>query len=117
MEGFINIDIVNSAPPSECEESDEIIILSKTPASISPLEFRLDEALFSPVGISALSSPKFVEMILSSQSYLGLIQDKVDNPEPRQKSRPKNKECHKCRICGSVSESLALASCSCYCKP
>ena len=116
MEGFITIDIVNSAPPSECEESDEIIILSKTPASISPLEFLLDEAFFSPVGISALSSPKFVDMILSSQSYLGFPQDKPVPPESPEKSKTKTKELHKCRTCGSVSEVLTLTSYSCHCK-
>ena len=116
MEDFITFDVVNSAPPSECEDTDDIIVLSKVPASIQNLEFSLEEALFSPAGISALSSPKFVEMILASQHFSSAVQEDTKMNETRKKSIIKDIKHNKCRSCNLISDNLNTISCGCYCN-
>lgn len=116
MEGFIFFDVVNSAPPSECDDSEEIVVLSKTPVSTGNVDFSLEDALFSPTGVSALSSPKFVELILTSQKAPPISQEKHEAAETKKKNVNKDIKHPKCRSCGHQSDNISLSSCNCYCK-
>ncbi|OMJ72808.1 hypothetical protein SteCoe_28672 [Stentor coeruleus] len=114
MEGFIFFDVANSAPPSECDDSEEIVVLSKTPFSAGNVDFSLEDALFSPTGVSALSSPKLVELILSSQKAPPISHEKHETTETKKKNVYKDIKYPKCRSCGHHSDNISLDSCNCY---
>lgn len=116
MEDFLCFDVVNSAPPSECEDTDEIVVMSKKPLSVAPLEFSLDEALFSPVGISAFSSPNFVEMILASQNNLHQVHEQTCKGVSTPKTSHKDAKLHKCPACNMFSDKPLRPSGRCYCN-
>ena len=114
MDELISFDVINSAPQSECEDS-EIFVLAKTPAFVSSLEFTVEEALFSPTGISSFSSPKFVEMVLSAPAS-AIVQEKPEKAESKKKTLHKPEKNKKCKECGLASESLTFLSCKCGCN-
>jgi hypothetical protein len=115
MEKLLCFDVVNSAPVSECEDTDEVLVFSRTPASLGNLEFKVDEILFSPTGVSVLSSLNFVETFLASQSIPKPI-EKKDKTHESYKTSVKNPKNLKCNSCEMVSEDLRTLSCKCCCN-
>jgi hypothetical protein len=114
MDEYFSFDVLNSAPESECEESEEIIVLHPSP-SLFPsdlLQVSSDFSHFSPAGISSISSPKFIELLVETRKAAKLASSKSSKKNSR-KAQVLEKEL--CRLCGKNSGKPGKY-CSCFCK-
>lgn len=101
MEESISQSILHSAPQSECEDSEDLIVISETP-SILPFtlpSFSPQKNSFSPVGISTLSSPNFIDMLLSTRNNLSEQREKSLKKPRKSKTKP-SKTKAVCSLCG-----------------
>jgi len=117
MEESISQSILHSAPQSECEDSEDLIVVSETP-SILPFtlpSFSAQKNFFSPVGVSTLSSPNFIDMLLSTRKNLSEQREK-SLKKPR-KSKPKpSKTKALCSLCGEKRLIAKILECKCVCN-
>lgn len=117
MEESISLSILHSAPQSECEDSEELTVISSGPSILpSPLPtFSSQNMQFSPVGISTLSSPNFIELLLATRRDL-LEQKEKSLKKSRKPKKKSTKTKLLCVNCRELKSSYKILDCKCVCN-
>ena len=113
MEDYFSFDVLNSAPESECEESEEIIVLNPSP-SLFPLpqtDFSNAIIQFSPAGVSSISSPKFIELLIETRKAAKIASSKSYK-------KPSKKLIQEKELCRSCNKNIGkqTKNCECLCN-
>ena len=113
MEDCFSFDVLNSAPESECEESEEIIVLNPSPSLIPfpQSDFSWAMSQISPTGVSLISSPKFIELLVETRKAAKLASSK----SAKKSSKKPMPEKQLCRLCNQ-SMGKKSKNCQCSCK-
>lgn len=117
MDESISLSILHSAPQSECEDSEELTVISSGPSILPPSlpTFSSQNMQFSPVGVSTLSSPNFISLLLAARRDL-LEQKEKSLKKSRKPKKKSSKSKLLCVNCGVLKSSYKILDCKCICN-